>query len=155
MIRTSLLSAALTVGVFTAASAATMDFSANMSGSQEVPPNQTAGSGDALVTLDTTKKQLSYTVTWFGLTGAATAAHFHGPASPGANAGVLIPIDGKGPASPQTGTATLTDAQMKDLESGMWYVNVHTAANPGGEIRGQLKQAGSAPATHGAPAKKP
>jgi hypothetical protein len=151
MIRTSLLSAALTVGVITAAPAAMIDFSATMSGSQEVPPTKTTGSGDVLATLDTAKKELSYTVTWFGLTGPAGAAHFHGAAKPGANAGVQVPIDGKGPTSPQSGSVTLTDAQIKDLEAGMWYANVHTAANPGGEIRGQLMRSGAGMA----PSKKP
>jgi hypothetical protein len=93
-----------------------------------------------LATLDTNAKTLTYTITFNALSGPATAAHFHGPAAEGANAGVAVAI-GKDPASPVTGTATLTDAQIADLEAGKWYVNVHTAANPGGEIRGQLKSA--------------
>ena len=97
----------------------------------------TKGSGDVLATLDTTTKKLTYTMTYLGLTGPATAAHFHGPAAAGANAGVAVPI-GANPASPTTGSVTLTDAQIKDLEAGKWYANVHTAANPGGEIRGQM-----------------
>lgn len=113
-----------------------VNFKASMSGAQEVPPKTTDGKGDALATLDTTKKILSYTVTYTGLTGPATAAHIHGPAAVGANAGVLIPF--ASPASPISGTATLTDAQIADLMAGKMYANVHTAANPGGEIRGQL-----------------
>jgi hypothetical protein len=70
------------------------------------------------------------------LSGAATAAHFHGPADPGKNAGVAVPITPN--TSPLEGSTTLTDAQAADLQAGRWYVNVHTAANPGGEIRGQL-----------------
>lgn len=146
MFRMSLLAAVLAAGFASAASAAMINFSATMTGAQEVPPKQTAGNGDVLATLDTATKQLHYTVTWMGLTGPATAAHFHGPAKPGANAGVLIPIGGKGPMSPQTGSATLTDAQVKDLMSGMMYVNVHTAANPGGEIRGQVMRVGASAA---------
>ncbi len=72
-----------------------------------------------------------------GLSGPATAAHFHGPAAAGANAGVVVPI-GNNPPSPTTGSATLTDDQIKDLEAGKWYANVHTEANKGGEIRGQM-----------------
>ena len=56
---------------------------------------------------------------------------------PGANAGVLVPFSSPG-TSPIKGTATLTDAQEQDLMDGKTYANVHTAANPGGEIRGQI-----------------
>ena len=108
-----------------------------MSGSAEVPPTTSSGSGDAMATLDTTSKKLSYTITYMGLSGPATAAHFHGTAAAGANAGVAVPI-GSNPASPTSGSVTLTDAQMKDLEDGKWYANVHTEANKGGEIRGQM-----------------
>ena len=153
MFRTSLLAAVFAVGFMSAASAAMVQFTATMTGAQEVPPHQTSGSGDVLATLDTAKKTLYYTVQWSGLSGPATAAHFHGPAKPGANAGVLVPIDGKDPTSPQTGSATLTDPQIKDLMAGSWYVNVHTAANPGGEIRGQLTHGGAAMKSS-APSKK-
>jgi hypothetical protein len=138
MLRSALLAAVFAAGFVTAASAATLQFHATMDGKTEVPPKQTTGTGEALASLDTTSKVLTYTVTFDNLTGPATAAHFHGPAKPGANAGVVVPIGGKAPTSPVHGTATLTDAQIKDLEAGMWYVNVHTAANPGGEIRGQV-----------------
>jgi hypothetical protein len=93
-----------------------------------------------LATLDTSSKKLTYTMTYEGLTGPATAAHFHGPAAAGANAGVVVPI-GNNPPSPSTGSVTLTDDQIKDLEAGKWYANVHTEANKGGEIRGQMMRA--------------
>jgi CHRD domain-containing protein len=154
MFRTSLLAAVFTVGCLSAASAAMMDFQATMSGKSEVPPTASNASGDVLATLDTSTKKLSYTISYFGLSGPATAAHFHGPAAPGANAGVAVPI-GTNPASPVTGSVTLTDAQIADLEAGKWYANVHTEANKGGEIRGQLMRAGSAAAAPmKAPAKK-
>jgi len=139
MLRRSLLAAVLAVGSLSVASAATLNFSATMTAAQEVPPKTSAGSGDALATLDTATKELTYTVTFQNLTGPATAAHFHGPAAPGANAGVLVPL-GNNPTSPIHGSKVLTDAQITDLEAGKWYVNVHTAANPGGEIRGQVTQ---------------
>jgi hypothetical protein len=113
-----------------------VNFKASLSGAQEVPPKTTDGKGDALATLDTKTKVLSYTVTYTGLSGPATAGHIHGPAAAGANAGVAIPFASA--VSPISGTATLTDAQMADLMAGKMYANVHTAANPGGEIRGQL-----------------
>ncbi len=138
MLRSALLAAVFAAGFATAASAAVLQFHATMNGATEVPPNKTAGTGDALASLDTTSKVLTYTVTFENLSGPATAAHFHGPAAAGANAGVAVAIGGKGPTSPVHGTATLTDAQVTDLEAGKWYVNVHTAANPGGEIRGQV-----------------
>ena len=138
MLRTVLLATALAATFTSSASAAITQFHANLTGAQEVPPTQSNGTGEVLATVDTTKKELHYTVTWQGLSWPATAAHFHGPADPGTNAGVVIPIDGKDPTSPVTGNAQLTDAQMKDLAAGKMYVNVHTAANPGGEIRGQV-----------------
>jgi hypothetical protein len=116
--------------------AETMKFKADLKGASEVPPNQTAGSGTVTATYDTATKQLAWDGSYSGLTGPATAAHFHGPAEAGKNAGVAVPITPNN--SPLHGTATLTDAQAADLEAGHWYVNVHTEANKGGEIRGQL-----------------
>ena len=122
-----------------AARAETVPFSATLAGASEVPPKTTAGTGAATASLDTATKMLTYDVEYSGLSGPATAAHFHGPAEPGANAGVVVPFPT--PASPIKGTATLTDAQMSDLMAGRWYANVHTGANPAGEIRGQLTRA--------------
>ena len=110
---------------------------AELSATQEVPPNQSAGKGTAAITFDTAAKKLSWTVNYSGLTGPATAAHFHGPSEPGKNASPVVPIPNQG-TSPVTGSATLTDAQAADLMAGKYYVNFHTAANPGGEIRGQV-----------------
>ena len=144
MLRASLLATALTLCLTTVALAATVQFKALLDAKSEVPANTSAGYGDLLASLDTATKSLSYTLTFGGLSGPAGAAHFHGPAAAGANAGVALPIGAKGPTSPVTGTATLTDAQMADLEAGKLYVNVHTAANPGGEIRGQVVKVGGA-----------
>lgn len=96
-----------------------------------------SGKGNAMASLDTGTKMLTWTVDYSGLSGPATAAHIHGPADPGANAGIVVPFTGN-VASPIKGSATLTDAQVAQLEAGKWYVNIHTEANKGGEIRGQL-----------------
>ena len=110
---------------------------ATLDGKSEVPANTSAGKGSADIDYDAASKKLSWKVTYSGLSGPATAAHFHGPAEPGKNAGVMVPITGA-TSSPAEGSATLTDAQAADLAAGKYYVNIHTAANPGGEIRGQV-----------------
>lgn len=94
------------------------------------------GTGTGAFTYDPATHTLTYNVTYSGLSGPAMAAHIHGPADPGANAPPVVPFPNA--ASPITGTATLTDAQAADLAAGKYYVNVHTAANRGGEIRGQI-----------------
>jgi hypothetical protein len=136
-IRTALLAAAGAAFAFATPSfAETVNMKATLASSQEVPPNQSKGNGSATATYDTASKKLSWKGSYKDLTGPATAAHFHGPAEPGKNAGVVLPIAPN--ASPFEGSATLTDAQAADLMAGKLYINVHTAANPGGEIRGQV-----------------
>ncbi len=117
--------------------AATVEYKAAMSPSSEVPPAPTSGVGTADAQYDTATHVLTYTITFSGLSGPATMAHFHGPAAIGANAAVVVPL-GKDPVSPITGKTKLTAAQAKDLADGKWYANVHTAANPKGELRGQM-----------------
>jgi CHRD domain len=109
----------------------------SLDGKAEVPANTSAGTGTADLDYDAASKKLSWKITYSGLSGPATAAHFHGPAAAGANAGVKVPIANPG-TSPVEGSATLTDEQAADLTGGKYYINVHTAANPGGEIRGQV-----------------
>ncbi len=155
MFRRVLLAAALSAAFVSAASAATVTYSAKLSGAKEVPKNASTGTGTFDGTFDTTTKVLNYTLTFSGLSGPATAAHIHGPAKKGQNAGVVAPLGDKNPTSPITGSVTLTDDQAKALRGTMLYVNVHTAANPGGEIRGPIYHAGhkAAPAK-AAPAAK-
>ena len=110
--------------------------SAKLSGATQVPPNSSSGSGTAAIKLD--GDILSWTIVYSGLTGPVTGAHFHGPAPAGVNASVVVPFAGS-LGSPITGSKQLTAAQIAQLKSGLWYLNLHTAANPGGEIRGQVK----------------
>ena len=110
---------------------------AALDGKSEVPANASAGSGTAELDYDPASKKLSWKLTYSGLSGPATAAHFHGPAETGKNAGVAVAIP-NATSSPVEGSATLTDAQAADLVAGKYYINIHTAANPGGEIRGQV-----------------
>ena len=114
-----------------------ISYNVPLTGAAEVPPNDSAGTGTVQATFDTETKAFTWTIEYSGLTGEATAAHFHGPAAADATAGPVIPIEGS-LASPIAGTATLTDAQATELQGGMWYFNVHTAQYPDGELRGQL-----------------
>ncbi|MEJ1977264.1 MAG: CHRD domain-containing protein [Acetobacteraceae bacterium] len=132
-----LTAAAVSFLSISAAQADTVTFHATMNGATEVPAKTTNGKGTVTATLDTATKVLTYTVEFSGLTGPATMGHFHGPAVAGANAGVLVPFPSP-VTSPIHATAKLTDAEITDLETGKVYANIHTAANPGGEIRGQM-----------------
>lgn len=121
-----------------AARAETMHFAATLTGTDEVPPNASTGHGVLSAELETAEKVLVYRATYADLSGPAMAAHFHGPAAPGQDAPPVVAV--KNASSPISGTAILTDDQISDLEAGKWYFNVHTKANPGGEIRGQVKR---------------
>lgn len=123
-----------------AAHAATVSLKADLKGASEVPPKETSGAGTVTATLDTDTNQLKYHVVYSGLTGPVVAAHFHGPAGEGVNAKPQVPVKGPYEAAID-GSATITAEQAKDLLDGKWYFNLHTAANPGGEIRGQVVKA--------------
>jgi hypothetical protein len=132
------------VALLAAAGAARADivhFAATLTGKDEVPPNSSAATGQVTAELETSERTLAYRATYKDLSGPATMAHFHGPAAPGANAPpvVVVPNNGKLPIG---GSVRLTPQEMDDLLAGKWYFNVHTAANPGGEIRGQLMEIG-------------
>ena len=118
-------------------SADTSGLTAQLVGTSEVPPTTTQGSGTLDGKFNPHTNELSYRVTYENLSGAPTAGHFHGPALAGENAGVAIPL-ASDLGSPITGSATLTAPQAAELMAGKWYVNLHTAANPDGEIRGQV-----------------
>ncbi len=109
-----------------------------LSSAAEVPPTTSGATGTVETVFNKQTSELSWIVTYSGLSGPLTAAHFHGPAMPGANAGVVVPVAADMMASPIKGVATLTPAQAADLSAGKWYLNLHTAANPGGEVRAQI-----------------
>ncbi|HEX4181918.1 MAG TPA: CHRD domain-containing protein [Caulobacteraceae bacterium] len=135
--RLFVVTAAVAVLAAGAASAATLHFTAKMDGASETPPNDSKGTGTAAISLDTATKKLDWKAEYSGLSGPATMAHFHGPAPAGKAAPIAVPLKGD-LTSPVSGSATLTDAQISQLKSGMWYLNFHTAAHPCGEIRGQV-----------------
>jgi hypothetical protein len=131
------MAAGALLGASSLAQAEMITYKATINAKQEVPENDSKGVGTAEVVYDTNTKTVTWTITFDGLTGPPTVAHFHGPAEPGKNAGVALLI-GQNPTSPAKGSATLDDAKAADLMGGRWYVNLHTAANRGGEIRGQV-----------------
>ena len=137
MTKTMFATLALVTTVAFAGPAFADKYKAMLDGKSENPPTTSTGTGAADIDYDAATKKLSWKLTYTGLSGPATAAHFHGPAAVGENAKVSVPIPGA-TSSPAEGSATLTDAQAADLAAGKLYVNVHTAANPGGEIRGQV-----------------
>lgn len=112
-------------------------FTTQLRGANEVPANASAATGSVDAVLNKDTNLFRWKVNFSGLSGPATAAHFHGPAAVGANAGVVLPWTGP-ITSPLDGSATLTPAQASDLIAGRWYANIHTAAHPGGEVRGQM-----------------
>jgi hypothetical protein len=120
---------------------------ASLSGSSEVPPVTTAASGEAWLVVSADGTAIDYTVTYSGLSGTLAAAHIHLGAA-GTNGGILFPL-AAGP-SPMVGRLTAADltptggittftAALEAIRAGNTYVNLHTAANPAGEIRGQLQ----------------
>jgi hypothetical protein len=109
-------------------------FKAELKGSNEVPANSSAATGIALLTFNKTSKIFTVAVTHTVV--APTAGHIH-KAAAGVNGGVVFPFATV--ISPFTYTsAALTPAQEADLMANLYYVNIHSAAFPGGEIRGQL-----------------
>ena len=132
--------AAAQMATVVAPKAETILYKATLTGASETPPNDSKGAGTLAASFDTATKKLDWTIDYSGLTGPAVAAHFHGPAPVGKPAPVEVPL--QSPLdSPMKGSATLTDAQAKDLTDGMMYFNIHTAEHKPGEIRGQLEKA--------------
>jgi hypothetical protein len=118
-----------------AANAATIHLRASLDGAQV--PLAVAGTGTGVMIFDTVSKVLSWSVSYQDLTGECTDAHFHGPAPAGVDNAPTVAMSCS--ASPLAGSsAALNETQEAQLLSGQWYINIHTAAHPGGENRGQV-----------------
>jgi CHRD domain len=107
---------------------------ATINGAQEVPPTTSTATGTGCFTFDPSTNIISYNITFSGLLGTETAAHFH-IGAPGVNGGVAVVLP---TGSPKIGTAPLTAAQVAQLLAGNFYTNIHSTVFPGGEIRGQM-----------------
>lgn len=114
-------------------------YAAQLSGAQEVPAVATPGTGEAIVEFDTRTQVARWNVRFAGLSGPVTAAHIHGPAGPGQNAPPHVPLALPGQGGELRGQLRLNAQQANELSSGQWYVNLHTARHPDGEVRGQLR----------------
>ncbi len=133
---TSTFLLSLLIGAGFATSALAVDVKVTLSGDQEVPAVTTAATGSGTITVGD-DMSVKGSVTTSGV--AATAAHIH-MAAAGKNGPVIIPLAKGGDNNWAVGAgAKLTEDQMKAFKAGELYVNVHSAANPNGEIRGQLK----------------
>jgi hypothetical protein len=144
----TLLALSLLAATLASTRAADLFYVANINAAQEafhnddpqgVPPDR-SGSGIGNFTLTDTGT-FSYTISYSGLSGNSTAAHIHGPALPGFDAGVLIPLQGGTFGSPQgsfNGSVALNQGQIDQLNQGLWYVNIHSSTFGVGEIRGQI-----------------
>lgn len=129
--------ALLAVMAMAPAKASLIPFSATIDGAQANAGLGTgsAGMGSATMWLDDLTNNFSWNISWTGLSDVVNA-HFHGPAAPNMNAGVEVQIDFS--MNPTMGNALLSNQQAEDLMAGLWYINIHTAEFPAGEIRGQV-----------------
>jgi hypothetical protein len=121
-------------------------YAVRLDGRQEVPANTSPGIGSGTLVLSSTSN-LTYSITYSNLAAPWTASHIHGPAGPGTNAGVIFPLTNI-PNSPSNGTLSGTTASLNPAQMGylnntpsLLYVNIHSQAFPGGEIRGQITPA--------------
>ena len=127
----------LLTSIAAAAEAALISFEANLSGDQEVPAVVTPGFGFGTVVLDDVANEITVSLTVQDLLGVQVAAHIHGQASVGVNAGVFITLPVGNFSNVVFG---VTPEQAGWLKDGLTYINVHTLPPgfPSGEIRGQL-----------------
>lgn len=152
------------------AGAATFQFNADLAGTKEVPPNAAVATGIASLsyndfnTPSLTDDRYDFTMSAFGLTGNATGFHIHALATPSQNAPIIVSLaaspfvnlNGFGallvggdnvapPATVPTSNGFPEQTFLSALRNGLSYVNIHTAAFPGGEIRGQFTEVTAIP----------
>jgi hypothetical protein len=119
-------------------------FIALLNSGQENPPTDSNALGVAFLTFNDETKELCYDISFTSLVAAESVAHFHAPAAPGENAGVVFDISPSPPGpsplgSPKTGcVGPLDKDQSRDLRQGLFYINIHSVTFPSGEIRGQV-----------------
>jgi hypothetical protein len=132
----SMLALVSIVGLAQTSSAEELKYNVDLTGANETPPNDSKATGKVTVSVDTETKKVTWQITSDNLSGEATAAHFHGPAAEGQKADPVVDLS----SNIKSGNGSLTEEQLKMLQDGKMYVNVHTAKYPDGEIRGQLKK---------------
>jgi uncharacterized repeat protein (TIGR01451 family) len=110
-------------------------FYATLNGAQETPANNSTATGTATVMLSPDETSATVSLNFSGLSSTQTAAHIHSPAPPGT---AVAPLFGLPQGQVSDFRVNVTASQVQDLKNGLWYVNVHTANFPSGEIRGQF-----------------
>lgn len=157
----ALAAAAVAVGAPATSTSTTYTYKATMTTAAEVPkpsaPAKARGGFTATVTETDAARSIRWTLTFRNLSGKAVAAHIH-KGKPGVAGGVLVGLCGPCKTG-QTGRSTISKAVADALEQGRAYINVHTAKNAGGEVRGQAKlvkrSESAAPEPQPAPAPEP
>ena len=132
----------LSAMMFSITAAAQQKFSVSLNGRQEVPANNSSGSGSCMVTLNQTQTQFTVTCNYRNLTSNAVGAHIHDNGPVGVNSPIRFDFSFTGGTIGTIGPLVFntTPAQVADLRANRWYVNIHTSNFPGGEIRGQVKR---------------
>lgn len=137
------LTIVLSAVMFSITAAAQQKFSIYLNGRQEVPANDSPGSGTCMVTLNGSETQVTVVCNYRNLSSNVVGAHIHDKGPVGVNGPIRFNFNYTGGTTGTIGplTFTATPAQVADLRANRWYVNIHTANLPNGEIRGQVKRA--------------
>lgn len=134
--RSTLLALSATAGALALSCASAADVQVKLSGQEETPPVSTTATGSATISVGADKK-VSGTVKTVGVDGTAAHIHAGGPGEKGPP--VITLVKGENGTWTVPGDAALTDEQYAAYKAGKLYINIHSAANKGGEIRGQIK----------------